>query len=83
NAIQPVLGIADKLEGDNVMFYSIYDNGAKAAMGNFAAFNPIEGMTNRTVWFDPVNSLVAGTMTEQQWIDGIKTASDQMRANLK
>ena len=24
-AIQPVLGIADKLEGDNVMFYSIYD----------------------------------------------------------
>ena len=82
-AIQPVLGIADKLEGDNVLFYSIYDNGAKAAMGNFAAFNAIEGMTNRTVWFDPVNSLVSGSMTEQQWIDGIKSASDQMRANLK
>ena len=36
-AIQPVLGIADSLEGDNKLFYSIYDNGAKAAMGNFAA----------------------------------------------
>ena len=82
-AIQPVLGIADKLEGDNVMFYSIYDNGAKAAMGNFAAFDPIEGLDNRTVWFDPVNSLVAGTITEQEWIDGIRAASDQMRDNLK
>lgn len=81
-AIQPVLNIAEKLEGNNQLFYAIYDNGAKAAMGNFAAFTPIEGLDNRTVWFDPVNSLVSGTMTEQEWIDGIKEASDQMRANL-
>lgn len=47
-AIQPVLGIADKLEGDNVMFYSIYDNGAKAAMGNFASFEAIPGIEVRT-----------------------------------
>lgn len=82
-AIQPVLNIADKLEGDNQMFYAIYDNDAKAAMGNFAATNPIEGLDTRTVWFDPVNSLVSGTMTEQQWIDGVIAASDQMRAELK
>ena len=81
-AIQPVVDIADKLEGDNVMFYSIYENGVKPAMGNFAAFSPIEGLDNRTVWFDPVNSLVSGTMTEDEWIEGIKSASDQMRANL-
>ena len=36
----------------------------------------------RQVFFDPVNSLVSGSMTEQQWIDGIKSASDQMRANI-
>ena len=82
-AIQPVLGIADKLEGDNVMFYSIYDNGAKAAMGNFASFEAIPGVEVRTVFFDPVNSLVSGDMDEQAWIDGIISASDQMRANLK
>ena len=82
-AIQPVLGIADKLSGDNVMFYSIYDNGAKAAMGNFAAFKAIPGVEVRTVFFDPVNSLVSGDMDEQAWIDGIISASDQMRANLK
>lgn len=82
-AIQPVLGIADKLEGDNVMFYSIYDNGAKAAMGNFAAFEAIPGVEVRTAFFDPVNSLVSGEITEEQWIEGVKAASDQMRANLK
>ena len=81
-AIQPVLGIADSLGGDNKMFYSIYDNGAKAAMGNFASFTAIPGVEVRTVFFDPVNSLVSGSMTEQQWIDGIKSASDQMRANI-
>ena len=70
-AIQPVLGIADDLDGDNKMFYSIYDNGAKAAMGNFASFTAIPGVEVRTVFFDPVNSLVSGSTTDQQWIDGI------------
>ena len=82
-AIQPVKGIVDKLEGDNKVIYSIYENGAKAAMGAFAATNPIEGLGTREVWFDPVTSLVAGTRTERQWIDGIISASDQMRAELK
>lgn len=82
-AIQPVLNIASKLEGDNVMFYSIYDNGAKAAMGNFAAYNSVAGLgTVREVFLDPVNKLVSGSITEEQWISDIKTASDQMRANL-
>ncbi len=83
NAIQPVLNIADKLQGDNVMFYSIYDNGAKAAMGNFAAFEAIPGVEVRTVFLDPVNSLVSGDMTKEEWVKGIIEGSDKMRANLK
>ena len=83
-AIQPVLGIADKLEGDNVMFYSIYDNGAKAAMGNFAAYEAVAGLgTVREVFLDPVNSLVSGDMTVEDWVASIIPASDEMRANLK
>lgn len=82
-AIQPVIGIADMLPEDQQIFYSIYDNGTKAAMGNFAATNPIDGLDVRGVWFDPVNSLVAGTATEEDWINGVKSASDQMRAELK
>ena len=82
-AIQPVLDIADKLEGDNQMFYSIYDNGAKAAMGNFAAYASVAGLgTVREVFLDPVNGLVSGTITTEQWINDIKAASDTMRANL-
>ena len=82
-AIQPVLGIADSLEGDNLLFYSIYDDGAKAAMGNFAAYKSVAGLgTNREEFFDPVNSLVSGTLTRDQWVADWKAASDQMRANL-
>ncbi len=82
-AMQPVLGIADKLEGDNKLFYSIYDNGAKAAMGNFAAFDAIPDVTTSSVFFEPIDKLVAGSLTIEQYIANIKTASDQMRANLK
>ena len=81
-AIQPVNGIASMLEGDNVMFYSIYDNGAKAAMGNFAAFEAIPGIDTTTVFFDPINSLVAGTLTIEEYQANIISASEQMRANL-
>ncbi|MGN1028256.1 MAG: carbohydrate ABC transporter substrate-binding protein [Faecousia sp.] len=83
-AIQPVLGIADMLEGDNQMFYSIYDNGAKAAMGNFASYTAVAGLgTVREVFLDPVNSLVNGEMTRDQWVDSIKTASAEMLANIQ
>ena len=82
NAIQPVLGIADKLEGDNVLFYSIYDNGAKAAMGNFAAFNPIPGVETSPVFFEPINSVVSGSLTAEEWLANVSAASDQMREAL-
>ena len=82
NAIQPVLGIADKLEGDNKLFFSIYDNGAKAAMGGFAAFREIPGIDISSVFFQPIDSLVAGTLTIEEYINNIKVASGQMRANL-
>ena len=81
-AIQPVLGVADKLEGENKMFFSIYDNGAKAAMGGFAAFKPVAGVTTQSVFFDPINSLVSGSLTIQEYIANIKTASEKMNANL-
>ena len=81
-AIQLVNGIASMLEGDNVMFYSIYDNGAKAAMGNFAAYAAIPGIDNTSVFFEPINSLVAGTLTIEEYKANIVSASEQMRANL-
>ena len=81
-AIQPVLGIADMLEGDNVLFYSIYDNGAKAAMGGWAAYEAIPGIDATSVYMDPINSLVAGTLTIEEYQANIEAANEQMRANL-
>ena len=82
-AAQPITGITDSMEGDNKIFYSIYDNGASAVMGGFAAYASVPGLGSvREVFFDPVNGLVSGSVTKDQWIADIKAASDQMRANL-
>lgn len=82
-AAQPITGIVDKLSGDNQIFYGIYDDGAKAALGAFASYKSVAGLgTQREVFFDPVNALVSGSMTKDEWVSSIKAASDQMRANL-
>ena len=81
-AMQPILGIADMLEGENVMFYSIYDNGAKAAMGGFAAFGEIPGVDVSGTFFAPIDSLVAGTITIEEYAELVKTNSALMRENL-
>jgi N-acetylglucosamine transport system substrate-binding protein len=81
-AMQPILGIADMLEGENQMFYSIYDNGAKAAMGGFAAFGEIPGVDVSGTFFAPIDSLVAGTMTIEEYAELVKTNSAKMHDNL-
>ena len=81
-AVQPIRGMTDQLEGDNQLFYAIYDNGAGAAMGSFAAYSAIPGVDNTSVFFEPINSLVSGTLTIEQWKANIISATDQMRANL-
>jgi carbohydrate ABC transporter substrate-binding protein, CUT1 family (TC 3.A.1.1.-) len=65
------------------MFYSIYDNGAKSAMGNFAAYDAIPGVETSSVFFEPVNSLVSGELTVNEWLENIKSVNDQLRENLK
>ncbi len=82
-AIQPIVGFADTLEGDNKLFYSIYDTGAKAALGNWAATEPVEGVNFNSTVFDPVNSLVSGDKTMEEWIAQIKVDSDLLREALK
>lgn len=81
-AVQPILGIADNLEGENKLFYSVYDDGAKAAMGGFAAFGEIPGVTVSGTFFEPINSLVGGTMTIEEYAELVKTNSAKMRENL-
>ena len=82
-AVQPIQGMTAKLEGDNQIYYSIYDDGAVAVLDAFATTDPVEGVTTRMTFFDPINSLVSGDKTEEDWVAQVKTDSDKLRAALK
>ncbi len=83
NAVQPIKGMVEKLSGDNQTYYAIYDTGAVAVLDAFAATEPVEGITIRGTFMDPVNSLVTGDKTMEDWLSQIKTDSDALRAALK
>lgn len=76
---QPVPGIADKLGEEKAVYYSIYDNGATAVMGNFVATSDV-GVTPADAYFTPVNQLVAGSLTVDEWLAGIKDANTALSA---
>ncbi|WP_265459533.1 carbohydrate ABC transporter substrate-binding protein [Enterococcus sp. HY326] len=78
-AIQPIEGMSDKLTGDNQLFYSIYDNGAKAVMGGFENTATVEGVSIRDTLFGTYDSIVSGTKTEKEWQDDVVSVTDQLR----
>lgn len=82
-AIQPITGVSDSLEGDNKLFYSIYDNGANAVMGGFAATAPVEGVSMADSLFGTVNSIVSGDKTVADWTKVVEEASDKLRGALQ
>lgn len=82
-AIQPINGLADTLEGDAKVYYSIYDTGAVAVLDAFATTESIEGVTIRSTFCDPINSLVTGDKTIDDWKAQIIKDNDTFRANLK
>lgn len=82
-AIQPITGVSDYLEGDNKLFYSIYDNGATAVMGGFAATAPVEGVNMLDTLCGTVNSIVSGDKTVAEWQAAVEEASDKLRAAME
>ena len=80
NAIQPIVGISEKLTGDNKMFYSVYDNDAAVpVMGGFASTNPVEGVSMNDTLFRAVDSIVSGDKTVADWQKSVEEASDKLR----
>ncbi len=84
-AVQPITGAAETIEdAQKKEFLAIYDSGAKPAMGGFASYKAVAGLGSvREVFLDPVNGLVSGNVTVDEWVNGIKEASVQMNANLQ
>lgn len=82
-AIQPIEGISEKLTGDNKLFYSIYDSGAIAGMGGFAATDSVEGVSMADTLFGSINSIVTGDKNVDDWKKAVEKVSDQLRSALK
>ena len=78
-AVQPITGMADKLEGDNKLFYNIYEDGATAVMGGFASTASVEGVSMADTLFGTVNSVVSGEKTVADWQKAVEEVSDQLR----
>ncbi|MGE7837400.1 carbohydrate ABC transporter substrate-binding protein [Viridibacillus arvi] len=82
-AVQPIKGNSEKLTGDNKLFYSIYDHGAKAGMGGFAATDAVEGVSIADTLFRSIDSIVSGDKTVKEWQKNVEKVSDQLRPALK
>ena len=80
-AVQPISGMDEKLSGDNALFYSVYENGAKPAMGTWAATTPVEGVSIVETMFGGLNGLISGSTTQEQWTNSIIEVTDTLRAN--
>ncbi|MEF9940784.1 MAG: carbohydrate ABC transporter substrate-binding protein [Lachnospiraceae bacterium] len=84
NAIQPIVGASEKLEGDNKMFYSVYANDAAVpVMGGFASTDPVEGVSMNDSLFRAVDSIVSGDKTVADWQKSVEEASLKLKAAMK
>lgn len=79
-AVQPIAGVADKLDKESQLYYHIYDNDAAVAvMGGFAATEPVEGVSMTDSLFNAVNSVMSGDKTVKDWQADVEAASDKLR----
>lgn len=83
-AVQPIDGVSDFITNEeSKLIYSIYDNGAKAAMGGFAATEAVEGVSIADTLLSTIDSIVTGDKEVAEWQAAVESASDQLRGALK
>lgn len=79
NAIQPITGITDKIEGETKAFYEIYnEEGVEALVGGFASTAPVEGVNIKETLFDSANSIISGDKTVEQWQEELNATSEKL-----
>lgn len=82
-AVQPIKNASELVSEDNRLFYSIYDSGAGAVMGGFAATEAIEGINMADTLFTAYNSVVNGDKTVKDWQNEVAKVSEKLRKALK
>lgn len=84
-AVQPIEGVEEMLtDEDQKLFYSIYADGAKPALGGWAAAPSVEGVEIKTVFLEAIDSVANGDMTVEEWqnsvVDAVSRISDAIEA---
>ncbi|MDD6057816.1 MAG: carbohydrate ABC transporter substrate-binding protein [Clostridiales bacterium] len=83
-AIQPIQGVSQYItDEDSKTIYSIYDTGAIASMGGFAATEAVEGVSMKETLFFTIDSIMTGDKSVEEWQAAVEEVSDQLRAALK
>lgn len=83
-AVMPIKNAAQFIaDSDIKKMYSIYDSGAKAAVGGFAAVSEGEGANMRTALLAAIDSLVAGDINIEEWQTGVIETAIALRERLE
>ena len=84
-AVQPIKDVENLITDENQkLFYSIYSNGAKPAVGGWAAAPAVEGVDLKAVFLNSIDSVANGDMAVEEWqnsvVDAIQRISDAVEA---
>lgn len=79
NAVMPTVNAVDMITDEQQKaFYSIYNEGVQAALGNFQSAPAVEGLTLNSVIFDNINAVANGDKTVDQWHQEVVDAITQI-----
>ena len=84
-AVMPITTSSDLMGADdpNKLYYSVYDDGAKAAMGGFLAAPAVEGVdlvSGNGILFGTINSVATKDKTVEQWHTEVVEAVEKISA---
>ena len=84
-AIQPIVNYNDFIVDENSkLYYSIYDEDVKPALGSWASSPVVEGVDIHKSLFDTINSVANGEKTVKDWqqevVDSVTKINDAIEA---
>lgn len=87
-AVMPITTSSSLMNEDdpNKLYYSVYDDGAKAAMGGFQSAPAVEGVdlvSGNGILFGTINSVATGDKTVEQWHQEVVEAVEKIKAAME
>lgn len=83
-AVQPIEGAQEMLKDETQKsYYSIYDDGVKAALGGWTAAPSVEGVDMTKTLFDSINSVANGDKSVEDWHKEVVDAAGKIQDAMK